>query len=163
MLSAECATGCCSASLPVYNGYETFYFSQYFCPDTSSNCGSFCIMAISFGVLGLCFCICGLGFVIAFIIIIVMIVAKCRETRVEITRPNHYRSVSIVDPKLSHPDYNSVEVQQIWRKESLPPKIPGYTYTAIPAITTDVKSSSQSGAATNVPVNPTCAPSQVDS
>ena len=115
-------------------------------------------MAVSFGTLGICFCICGLGFTITFIILTVVIITKKTETKVEITQPNHYRSVSVRDPKSAGLEYTTVELQQVWRKESLPPNIPGYTYKAIPAITTDT----QPSGATNVPPNPACVSSHIE-
>ena len=55
--------------------------------------------------------------------------------------------------------YSTNEMNQARRKESLPPQIPGYTYNANPAYTTDMQYSPQLGGAANTPSNPVFVPS----
>ena len=160
-LSSQCGTSCCSAYVPVYNGYQTFYYSQYFCPDNNSHsyCGSFCGMAATFGTLGICCCICGLGFTITFSILFALIAKKKKETQFQVTQPDRFRSVSTDQPDTAGLQYSTIEMKQIWPKESLPPQIPGYIFNDNPVNTIDIQRSPQKEGATNITPNPVFVPS----
>ena len=151
--SSICGSSCCTVYTPVYNGYETFYFPQYFCPDSTSRiysyCGTFCGMAIVFGILGFCFCICGIAFTIAYCILFDKIIKKKKGA------VNQVNSV----PNSTHPSAglqdSTVVRKQDWNRDSLPPQIPGYTFVANPTNTAGtLPYPVQLGGATNVPPNP---------
>ena len=158
-LSSQCGSRCCTAYAPVYNGYETFYYSQYFCPSSPNSiaysyCGSLCGMAAAFGTLGFCCCICGLGFTIGFIILITQTLSKKKKVT-----PNQTLSVPANQPISAGLRDSTIEMKQNWKQETLPPQIPGYTYISNPANTTDLlQHPIDLGGATNISPNPVYVP-----
>ena len=161
-LSYQCGTSCCTASAPVYNGFETFYYSQYFCPKSPKSsvtssyyCGPSCVIAAAFGTFGFCFCICGLAFTIGSTILCTRIFK--RKSRVT---ANQISSVPTNQPTSAGQPDGTIEMKQNWNRETLPPQIPGYTYVPNPANTTYASPNPvQLGGATNVPPNPVYVPS----
>ena len=136
-LETLCGSICCTANVPVYNGSDVFYFSQYFCPEENydeSYCGSFCGMAIVFGLLGSCSCICGLGFTIAFFVLIGLLLNNK-------VRKQSNKSTYVVEhqppPQLSTCLQDSTD--EFRQLDIPPPEFHGYTYDPNPVNVPDTE------------------------
>ena len=150
-----CSSSCCTANVPVYNGSDVFYYSQYYCPyeeDIDYFCGNFCGMAIIFGLVGSCSCICGLGFAIAFFVFFGLLMNdKVRKHRNNSTYiVEHQTPTQLSDGLQGHTN----EYRQEWeQREDPPPEFHGYTYDPNPVNVPDtVPYPHQVTGATNTPV-----------
>ena len=142
-LDSICGSSCCYADVPVYANSDVFYYSTYHCPSTpyynynyyTTYCGSYCILAVVFGLFGSCFCLCGIAFSIAFCVLVHMMVNKKQKTT-PVANTSYANSPGAA-PESGLQD-STMAMKQQFKQETLPPQIPGYTYNPNPTNTDGV-------------------------